>query len=242
MKSKVKSIAKEKVNLMPFGNRVINQKQVSHLKREIKKHGINRVLVVVITNVFGEGMKYYIKDGQHLYLACLALGIEKELFMIIDQYTYKNVTEVVTGTASINADQKSWKLSDFVNAFAATNQTLDYNILANKFIKYGLSIQLTAMIYGGLSSISASKMIRSGEFKIIAETKGDKISKIIQDVVLVFGKTNYTFLRSFTAAFYKWFNAVNYNHKKFISFLENNKDSILLINGNEIEIFLQKYK
>jgi len=242
MKSKVKSIKKEKVNLMPFGNRVINQKQVAHLKREIDKHGITRVLVVVYTNVFGEGWKYYIKDGQHLYLACLALGIEDELFMIIDQHTYKNVTEVVTGTASINADQKAWKLNDFVNAFAATNQAIDYNILTSKFIKYGLSIQLTAMVYGGLSAIYASKLIRSGEFKIVNEKKGDKIAKILQDVEIVFGKTNYTFLRVFTLAFYNWFNSVDYKHKKFIKFLKTNKDTIVLMKGNEMELFLQKYK
>jgi len=242
MKTILKKVKDQKVRLMPFGNRVIDQKKVAELKVKIKNHSINRTLVVIFTSVFGEGKHCYIKDGQHLYLACLALGIEAELYMTIDTFKYKSVTEVITATAAINADQKAYKLIDFVGAFSSTNQVLDYNILSNKFIKYGLSIQLSAMVYGGLSAVSASKLIRSGEFKIVNEKKGDKIAKIIQDVMIVFGKTNYTFLRTFTFAFYNWFNSVDYKHKKFMKFLKDNKDGILLMRGNEIELFLQKYK
>ena len=242
MKTKIKSIKGQNVKLMPFGNRVIDQKQVNYLKSMISTHGITRTLVVVYTNLFGEGYHNYIKDGQHLFLACKALGIEDELFIVLDQYKYTMTTKVIVETASINADQKGWKLQDFVTAFSSTNQLLDYNILANKFLTYGLSIQLTAMIYGGLNAVSSSQMIRSGKFKIIDEAKGDEIAKILQDVVAVFGKTNYTLLRQFTFIFYSWFNNINYKHKKFIKHLKTNQEAISTMRGNQIEEMLQNIK
>ena len=228
------------VRFMPFGNRQISAKQVSLLKLKIQRHGIMRVLQLIKTNKFGEGMHYYIKDGQHLYTACMALGIAEQLYIVIDSYKYKNTVEIVHNVADINSDQKGWRLPDFIASFASTNQLLDYNVLQNRCISYGLPPQLTAMIYGGLSSTVASQIIKSGNFKVIDLEKGDKICKLLQDVVLLFGRANTIILRQFTFAFYNWYNSVTYNHNIFMSFIRENKEKMALMKTNEIEILLQK--
>lgn len=237
----MKKLGKIELKFMPFGNRQVSARQVSLLKTKIIKSGIMRAVQVVYTNKFGEGFHHYIKDGQHLFTACQSLEILEELFIVVDKHDYKTSIEIVQDVASINSDQKGWRLGDFINSYASTNQLLDYNVLLNKCISYGLSYQLTAMIYGGLSSISSSKVVKAGEFKILDIDKGDKICKILQDVVLIFGRSNNIFLRHFTFAFYNWFNSINYIHQKFLLFVRDNKKEMALLKENDIEVFLQKF-
>lgn len=241
VKTNLKSINDIDVCLMPFGNRIVDQKQVDILKHKILSHGITRALVVIHTNVFGDGTRYYIKDGQHLYMACQALGIVDQLYVIIDKFEYKSMVEAVTGVASINNDQKTWKLVDYVKAFASTNQLIDYNILQNKFLKYGLSYQFSAMIYGGLSSGSAGYTIRGGKFKIVEESKGDEIAEIMQDVILLLNRQDNTLLRAFISAFYNWYGSVTYKHTKFIKYLKANK-YVLMTTDLSLLQFFQGYK
>ena len=237
----MRKLGKTELKLMPFGNRQINSRQVNLLKIKIRKSGIMRAIQTIYTDKFGEGFHYYIKDGQHLFTACQSLEILEDLFIVVDKHQYKSSIEIVQDVASINSDQKGWRLGDFIYSYASTNQLLDYNVLSNRCTVYGLSYQLSAMIYGGLSSITSSKMVKSGEFKVLDVDKGDKICKILQDVVLIFGRSNNIFLRHFTFAFYNWFNSVKYNHHKFLLFIKDNKDKISLLKDNDIETFLQQY-
>jgi hypothetical protein len=229
------------IRLMPFGNRNITQAQVKHLKQSIIEHGIQRNLQVVYTNVFGEGWHHYILDGQHLYTACDGLNILDTLYCSIDLFNYTNPIEIVARVSEINSDQKGWRLADFIKAYASTNQLLDYNTLDNRYYKYGLSYQLSAMIYGGLSSTTSSQMIKRGTFKIIDLKRGDEICEILQDILSIFGRGNNIFLREFTFAFYHWYNSVNYDHFKFKEFIEEHSTTLSLLKANEMEIILQGY-
>lgn len=237
MKKELK-VSEMDIRLMPFGNRQVSQKQVRNLKNKIVKHGIQRNLQLIYTNLFGNGYAFYIKDGQHLWMACLALGLIDELTYTVDKFQYNNSKQIVEAVADINSDQKGWRLPDFVDSFASTND-VDYTILKSKYLKYGLSYQLTAMIYGGLSATNSAKMLKAGTFKIVNEQKGDSVAIIIQDVVLLFGRSNNIFLREFTFAFYHWYNSVEYNHNEFLEFIKENKDKLSLLKANQIELLLQ---
>ena len=241
IKSNIKSLEGMDIRFMPFGNRQIIQRQVTYLKLSILKHGISRGVQAVYTNIFGEGYHYYILDGQHLYRACLALGAEELLQVYVDEYQYLSAIEMVSRVAQINSDQRGWRLANFILAYASTNQLLDYNMFQKKYIDYGLTYQLTAMIYGGLSPTTSSQMIKAGTFKIVDEHKGDEIAKILQDVVLLFGRANNIILKDFTFAFYNWYNSIDYNHDRFMAFVIENKHKITSMKFNDMELFLQTY-
>lgn len=231
-----------KIEFMPVGNRVVNQKAVKAIKESIQLNGILRQVILIRTNLFGQGNKYYIADGQHLYYACQSLNILKDLSYVICKRKFNNIQEIVEFVALLNATQTPWKLEEYVNAYASTNQFIDYNILISKRNKYNLSYQLLSMIYGGLSSITGPQMLKDGKFKIVNESKGDELAIRMQDICSIFGRTNTSILKEFAMAFYYWSNAVEYNHKKFIQYVIENKEKLSLLERNKISEILINYK
>lgn len=233
---------REDIHFMPQGNRDLSSKQIQKLKHSINKYGILRDVILIKTSLFGGKSKYYIIDGQHLFMAVESLNMLEDLEYKVCKYDFKSISEIVSFVATINSSQTPWKLQNYIEAYASTNLHLDYNKLIAKRIRYNLSFTLLAMVYGGLGQSAASNMLKEGKFKFVDEEKGDKVVKILQDVILLIGRSNSMTLNRFTTAFYNWYNAVNYDHKKFLKFIKKNIDRLLVLNPEGIELLLKEYK
>jgi len=228
---------------MPQGNRDLSSSRIEKLKHSINEYGILRDVIVINTDVFGGKTKrYYIVDGQHLYMACSALGFLDDLEFKVCKKKFKSISEIVDFVSTLNTTQTPWKLTNYIDAYASTNLHLDYNKLIQKRIRYNLSYTLLAMIYGGTSNSAASNMLKRGKFKFVDEAKGDEVTKIIQDIVLIIGRSNSMTLNRFTIAFYNWYNSVHYDHEKFLSFIKDNVDKLLVLSPEGIEELLKKFK
>lgn len=242
---KIEQLTADKCELkfMPSGNRTINSKKVSQIKLSVQQYGIIRGLVVIKTNLFNKDKKYhhYIADGQHLFLAVQALDRLNELPIFVVECEFSTIVEIIDFVSTINAAQSQWKLLDYVGAYASTNQITDYNVLLSKFQKYGISLVLTAAIYGGSTCSRTAQLLKRGQFKIVDESRGDEIAKIIQDIVPIFGRANSVPLEYFTKHFYHWYNSVNYNHEKFLKLIKDNTNELLVLGEQGVESVLNKY-
>lgn len=230
------------IHFMPQGNRDLSSGRIDKLKHSINEYGLLRDVIVIETNLFGgRTKKMYIVDGQHLYMACTALDILDELQVKVCKKKFETISEIIDFVSTLNTTQTPWNLSNYINAYASTNMHLDYNKLIQKRIKFGLSYTLLAMIYGGVSNTAASNMLKRGKFKIVDEQKGDEVTKVIQDIVLIIGRSNSMTMNRFTVAFYNWYNSVNYDHQKFLEFIKSNVDKLLILNPEGIEELLKEY-
>lgn len=232
------------VSLMPFGNRSISSSGIHQMKHSIARYGIVRPLVLIKTTLFDpEGTsKLYIADGQHLFMACQGLNKVKQLPYIICKEKFSSVEDIVKFVATLNSTQRGWKLVDYVGAYASTNQNLNYNVLENKYQKYGLPYRMTAMVYGGYGAIPATDAIKDGSFVVHDQERGDKIAEILQDVILLFGRKNSTQLSSFTLAFYHWYAPDKYNHASFIKYLKGKLEDIVILDSEGAQKLLRNYK
>ena len=99
-------------NLLPF-NRNISDKHVEKMSKSIADCGILRL--PVIGNLTYKKNKKAIIDGQHLVASVLKDNSIKEIQCIIKDYDNKR--EVISDVSKLNNTQKTWKDSDFLDAW-----------------------------------------------------------------------------------------------------------------------------
>lgn len=237
-----KQLHPEDLHFMPAGNRTIKPSVTAKLKKSISSYGILRSVVVVRTNIFGEGLNYYIADGQHLYLACEALNVLSQLNIIIVKKRFNNIQELVEFVSVLNTTQSPWKLTDYIEAFASTHTYFSYNKLKAKKQKFSLSYGLLAMIYGQLSKKAAADAIKSGTFRVVNEQQGDDITKYIVDLVDLFGRSNSTALSNLAHVFHEHYNASEYDHKMFKKFVERNLQDFNTATVARMHVLLKIYQ
>lgn len=231
------------LRFMPAGNRVINPKSVGRLKLSMQRYGIVRGVIIIKTNLFSKDKTeyYYIVDGQHLYIAAEALGMLDKLPVFLTDCKFETVTDIINYVSTLNSSQTPWTLVNYVAAFASTNQLIDYNILYNKYLKYGIPLSIISMIYGGSSASRAPQLIKNGLFKVVDEKKGNHICEIIQDIIPIFGKANSTQLQYFVRHFYNWYGSVTYNHEQFLRVLKDNTRELLVLGEEGLEVVFNQY-
>lgn len=218
----------DNIEYMPSGNREMKAPLIRKLKESIKEYGILRSVVVANTNIFGGKKRYYIADGQHLYRACEALNMLDSLSFIEVQRKFKNITEIVEFVSTLNTSQSPWRLQDFVEAYASTNQYISYNKLVQKRLSYDLSYNMLAIIYSGKTKGQASKAIKSGNFRIGDKNNGEARSDEMAAIILelsgkdFFGRTNSTDLVVFAYVFYKWYTVDTYNQERLLEYIKEN--------------------
>lgn len=232
------------VTFLPSGNRDIDPKHVNTIKQSIQTNGLHRGISVIKTKLFNKSndktARYYIADGQHLYTACKALGKLNELIVFVHPNEMKTINEIVRFVSMLNTTGKNWSINDFVTNYASTNNT-NYIKLQNKLNTYGLGNTVTSIIYSGLGSSQAVKSIKDGRFTIIDELHGDRIAKLLQDVVLILGRQNSQPIQRFAYSMYFFINSIS-NESKFIKFVEKNREAFLTLNQTGLNALLQQYK
>lgn len=225
----------EELRFMPQGNRSINPRIVQTLIESIREYGLTRDVVAIRTSVFGDGYHWYIVDGQHLFMACQAEKILKQLSIKFVPKKFTNIKDIVKFVAKLNTTQSPWKLSDYVYAYASTHEFRHYNTLIAKKKKTGLPFNLCGIIYGEEGKKAASTNIKSGDFWVKNEKRSDEIATIIIDLVDIFGRSNSTGLTKFSYILTKWYRSLDFDQYKFKKYIEKHLDAIMV--GDETQIY-----
>jgi hypothetical protein len=215
-------------------NRPIIPYHVTKLAQALTIMGIIRPIVIAnisfITGIPG----WYIVDGQHLFNALLRLGMDIP-YVFIDVKDKKDLVEKI---ALLNASSKTWSLQDYVTAWSSLEN--DYVKLNNYFNIYDLEFSVLATILANqippnrVGNSPITKKIKNGEFRIVEEEHVVKVIDQVTDVLAVLKRQTRhenIYLCSEYVSFCK--NSVNYDHKKFMKNLNDNKKHFILATQEE---------
>lgn len=236
-----KELHPEDLHMMPAGNRTIKNSVLAKLKKSIQQYGILRSVVVVKTDLFNEGVKYYIADGQHLYVSCQALNVLAQLHIIVVKRKFASIHDLVEFISVLNTTQSPWRLADFIEAYAGTSVYLSYNKLKAKRMEYNLPYSLLAVIYSGLGKKQSSDAIKTGQFRVVNEPKSDQVAQYMLDLIPVFGRTNSTALTNLAHVFYGWIDLSCYQHSKFKKFILKNLALFNLATETEMKELIAQF-
>lgn len=222
-------------------NRIIIPSHVTSMAESILKIGIIRPVVVAnISFISGKMMKYII-DGQHLFHACLRLGINIPYVEI----EIKDKADLIEKIALLNSSSKSWMLKDYIVAWGSLKE--DYVKLNKCFETYDIELGVLANILSGdcpqsaAGGSSISKSIKKGTFKVVDEEKNMEIINNLTDVLSVLNRQTRVENKYLCSEYVSFVRATaNYNHDKFMKNLEKNKSRFELAtqeNGKLHKIF-----
>jgi len=231
LKDRIKALKQgETLSYLAGINRAIDPAQVTKLAKSVDLMGLIRPIVASRISFINGLPTLYIIDGQHLFNAKLRNNIPIE-------YVEINVTDLkdlVENIALLNASSKSWKLTDYILAWSAVNK--DYVKLNSYFNIYDFELSTLAAILSASSiksnggNISITKAIKSGEFKIVDETKQVNLLDHLTDVLRIIPRMARFENRYVCAEYISFRNAVGaaYRHKEFMVNLERNKSKFIL--------------
>lgn len=230
------------VNFMPIGNRAIDYKKVNNIKMSMQEYGIVTGITLIQTSLFTGKNAYYGVDGQHRYEAARALNRLNELPVYIVPKKFKTIKDIVQFVARLNSTQTPWHLLNYINAYASIGNK-HYVKLLEKVNLFGLGCSILGIIYGGANTTVSARMIKDGSFVIIDEAKGDTIANILQDLIPIIGKVNASIINAFSVAFYEWYSSIKkYNHKKFMQFLNKNREKLLVLGYDGMTLMFADFK
>jgi hypothetical protein len=210
-------------------NRAVMPSHVTKLANSVNKMGIIRPVVLANISFIDGKPAWYIVDGQHLFNSLLRNGMDIPYVFI----NVKDKKDLVEKIALLNASSKSWALQDYVTAWASLEN--DYVKLNSYFNIYDLEFTVLATIlsnhipHGRAGSAPINRKIKNGEFRIVDEQNVVKIIDQLTDVLSVLKRQNRQdnlYLCSEYVSFCK--NSVNYDHKKFMKKLNDNKMNFAL--------------
>jgi len=219
--------SKIKLSYLAGINRPIYPAQVTKLAESLLKMGNIRPVVVCEIDFINGKKGHYIIDGQHLFNALLRLGWEIPYVTI----QVKDKQDLVEKIALLNSSSKSWTMQDYVLAWASL--VPDYVKLNHYFQVYDIEMSVIAGILsnGNVSTAGPiTKKIKAGEFAIQDEELNVSILNGITDVLKFIPRMN-RFENRYVCSEYVNFRRTtgcDYDHKKFMKSLENNKQKFIL--------------
>lgn len=177
------------------GNRPMDLKHVAVLK---KKMQIKDLKIPILVNA-----KCEIIDGQHRVQARRELGLPV--------YYTVNPELGIEETQMANANNKNWKLDDFLHTYTELNFA-HYKRYQEFKNKYGFGHTITTLLLQG-GTIGNKDDFMSGDFTVSDLNQAEEwAEKLIQIKPYYKGYDR----RSFAFAMVKLFKAENYNHDKFL--------------------------
>ncbi len=230
----LKQGSKKGFSLLAGINRPIVPSHVTKLASSIELMGIIRPVVVAKIPFIGNDV--YIIDGQHLYMACIRLGVEIPYVFIEVQDKLHLIEQI----AKLNASSKNWILDDYITAWSSINE--DYKVLGETKKIYDMEVSYIASIFMERTNSSSggyiTNIIKRGEFKIMDHIRGIQTLDICTEVLGILPRmdryANRTFLSTFLDKYRAWGKV--YNHKVFIEFLKKNKNKLILATQDPHEI------
>lgn len=219
-----------KFNYLAGINRPINPAQVTKLAKSLEMMGVIRPVVIAEMSFVNGKIGKYIIDGQHIFNALMRLGWEIPYVTI----QVANKQELVEKIAMLNASSKTWSMQDYITAWSSLKE--DYIKLNHYFQIYDLEVTELAAIFvnNNRGGGNITKIIKSGEFKIINEQKNVEILNNVTDMLKLIPRMNRFENRYAVKEYVKFLRSTSkYDHKTFIAKLQKNKDKFILATQEE---------
>ena len=215
-------------------NRILNPGHVQTMIESIRTMGVIRPVVCIETDVISGKKEKYITDGQHMFTALVAEGLEIP-YIILD---VEDEIEIVIKMAKMNNSSKSWTLINYVNAFKP--YLPDYQKLYKMRNKYNIEpLMLAAICTRGTSAVvSGSKLIKSGHFKI-TNSESDAMAKAFNDFFIKIGRADRWVKHNFLQVFIRAWGT--YDHDKSLTNLDKHIKTIKAMSDTgAAEAFISK--
>jgi len=219
--------SKIQVNYLAGINRPITPSQVTIMAKSIEELGVLRPIIIIETDCISGKKENHVGDGQHLFNACLRVGVNIP-YVVVQVDTKEELVQVM---AMLNATSKTWSMLDYVRAFSSYNP--NFVKLNHYFQVYDIEMSIVAAILSNLTVAGSSiavKRIKSGEIVIKDELQNVSILDNLTDV-LKFVPRMSRFENRYLCAEYVNFRrteGANYKHKEFLKNLEKNKQKFIL--------------
>ena len=215
-------------------NRLTDNGHIQKMINSVRNMGVVRpVICVRITFVNGK-QQLYVIDGQHLFKSLMAEDLEIP-YVIID---VENKIDMIQKMAMLNNSSKSWTLMNYVNAFKM--HIADYYQLNELREMYNIEPLMLATICtnGVESSISGSRLIKSGDFKI-TNPNAQEMAKAFNDFFLKIGRADRWVKHNFLQVFMRAYST--YDHEKSLENLDKHIKTIKAMSDNSsAEAFISK--
>ena len=219
-----------KFNYLAGINRPINPGQVTKLAKSLEMMTIIRPVVIAEMSFVNGKLAKYIIDGQHIFNTLIRLGWEIPYVTI----QVDNKQDLVEKIAMLNASSKSWTMQDYVVAWSSLKD--DYVKLNHYFQVYDFEItELAAILLGNSrGGGNVTKVLKSGEFKIINEEKNVNILNHVTDMLKIVPRMNRFENRYAVKEYVKFLRGTSkYDHKTFLAKLQKNKEKFILATQEE---------
>ena len=173
------------------GNREVNNKHISTLRRLISEYGMLTTPLMVATKAYNkkgdDKLHLYTLDGQHRVEACVRDNVPFDFKVI----RIEDVETIVQLMADLNNSSKGWKLDDYINAFAFIPAVMEHYTKLMAFTKkhdnYTTSICCNLLHFGNLNA-RQSDMVKSGKFEYTYEKEALEALAIFDYVSVAMGK------------------------------------------------------
>jgi hypothetical protein len=215
-------------------NRSVDPKHVQKMVESVRTMGVIRPIICTITNIFDGTKGCYIVDGQHLFNALAAEGLEIPYVLI----TAGDECEIVHKMAMLNNSSKSWTLMNYVNAFKM--QIPDYRTLIALNNKYNIEPLMLATICtnGNSSIVTGSNLIKSGQFRI-TNVEAQSMAKAFNDFFIKIGRADRWVKQNFLQVFIRAWGT--YDHDKSLTNLDKHIKTIKAMSDTgAAEAFISK--
>jgi hypothetical protein len=223
-----------KFHMLDSINRIPDPKHIQKMVASIRSMGVIRPVICVQVKFMDGTNKLYIVDGQHLFKALSAEGLDIP-FVIIDT---PNKIDLVHKMAMLNNSSKSWTLLNYVNAFKM--YIPDYNQLFDLRDMYDIEpLMLAAICTKGTSAVvSGSQLLKSGKFRI-TNPEAQEMAKAFNDFFLKIGRADRWVKHQFLQVFMRAYG--NYNHEEALANLDKHIKTVKAMSDTfAAEAFISK--
>jgi hypothetical protein len=214
-------------------NRITDTGHIQKMVASVRNMGVVRPIICVRMNLAGSDQLFVI-DGQHLFKSLQSEDLEIP-YVVID---VEDKIDMVQKMAMLNNSSKSWTLLNYVNAFKM--HLKDYYELNELRDMYNIEPLMLAILCtnGTESSISGSRLIKSGEFKI-TNPNAQEMAKAFNDFFLKIGRADRWVKHHFLQVFMRAWGT--YDHEKSLENLNKHIKTIKAMSDTgAAEAFISK--
>jgi hypothetical protein len=168
-----------------LGNREIYDAHISKFESLLSEYGFLDALKVIPSDDC-----FLIVEGQHRFEAGKRLGMKKFPCYVIDWLEGCDEDEIQNIIISLNANNKTWTIYDYVKSFADRGDE-DYKILKARMIQYRetLSNGVVASCHSGAARSHTT--IKDGNFKNLNNQFSEWLLNRLHQAVISDGKKNF---------------------------------------------------
>jgi hypothetical protein len=215
-------------------NRMTDPNHIQKMVGSIRAMGVVRPVICVLVDFIGGKKQLFIVDGQHLFRALSAEGLEIP-YVIIET---ESKLDLVHKMAMLNNSSKTWTLFNYVKAFKM--YIPDYNTLADLRDMYNIEpLMLAAICTRGTSAVvSGSQLLKSGNFRI-TNPQSQEMAKAFNDFFLKIGRADRWVKHQFLQVFMRAWET--YNHEEALANLDKHIKTIKAMSDTgAAEAFISK--